>query len=139
MGETTHAVGVVKSALAQVDSVRGDYVKDLHAAQTAMSGAGCVPESLGNLDAQPGAGAADADAAGKYDKASPAMSSPSRSGWAELRKRRGGSAGDQRTWARPRCSTASRLAAMSSPEVRNARAAVASSHRPSAVCESSMR
>ncbi len=137
MGETTHAVGVVKSALAQVDSVRGDYVKDLHAAQTAMSGAGCVPESLGNLDAQPGDGAADG--VGKYDKASPAMSSPSRSGWSELRKRRRGSTEDQRTCARPRCSTASRLAAMSSPEVRNARAAVASSHRPSAVCESSMR
>lgn len=61
-----HAVGVVKSALAQVNSACNDYVTDLHAAQTAMSGAGYVPESLGNLDAQPGDVAADA--AAKYDK-----------------------------------------------------------------------
>jgi hypothetical protein len=61
-----HAVGVVKSALAQVNSVRTGYIADLHAAQTAMSGAGYVPESLADLDAAPGDAATDA--AGKYDK-----------------------------------------------------------------------
>jgi PE family len=45
----------------------------------------------------------------------------------------------QRTWARPRCRTASRLAAMSSPEVRNCLAAIASSQSPSLVCDSSIR
>lgn len=65
-GLQEHAVGVVKSALAQVNSARNDYVTDLHAAQAAMSGAGYVPESLGNLDAQPGDVAAEA--AAKYDK-----------------------------------------------------------------------
>jgi len=61
-----HAVGVVKSALAQVNSVRAGYAADLHAAQTAMSGAGYVPESLADLDAAPGDAATDA--AGKYDR-----------------------------------------------------------------------
>ena len=61
-----HAVGVVKSALAQVNSVRTGYIADLHAAQTAMSGAGYVPEPLADLDAAPGDAATDA--AGKYDK-----------------------------------------------------------------------
>jgi hypothetical protein len=60
------AVGVVKSALGQVNSARRDYVTDLHAAQTAMSGAGYVPESLDNLDAMPGDTAAKA--ATQYDK-----------------------------------------------------------------------
>jgi hypothetical protein len=46
---------------------------------------------------------------------------------------------DQRTCERPRLSTASRLAAMSSPEVRNCLAAIASSQSPSLVCDSSMR
>ncbi|WP_343571561.1 hypothetical protein [Mycobacterium sp.] len=60
-----HAVGVVTSALAQVNSVRAGYAADLHAAQTAMSGAGFVPESLADLDAAPGDAATDA--AAKYD------------------------------------------------------------------------
>ncbi|BBZ10350.1 putative alpha/beta hydrolase [Mycobacterium branderi] len=60
------AVGVVKSALGQVNSARSNYVTDLHAAETAMSGAGYVPESLGNLDAMPGDDAAKA--AAQYDK-----------------------------------------------------------------------
>ncbi|ORV14715.1 hypothetical protein [Mycobacterium celatum] len=60
------AVGVVKSALGQVNSARSAYVTDLHAAETAMSGAGYVPESLGNLDALPGDDAAKA--ATQYDK-----------------------------------------------------------------------
>lgn len=60
------AVGVVKSALGQVNSARSAYVTDLHAAETAMSGAGYVPESLDNLDAVPGDDAAKA--ATQYDK-----------------------------------------------------------------------
>ncbi|ORW12107.1 hypothetical protein AWC14_18090 [Mycobacterium kyorinense] len=60
------AVGVVKSALEQVNSARRDYVTDLQAAQTAMSGAGYVPEALDNFDAQPGDPAATA--ATQYDK-----------------------------------------------------------------------
>lgn len=60
------AVGVVKSALEQVNSARRDYVTDLQAAQTAMSGAGYVPEALYNFDAQPGDPAATA--ATQYDK-----------------------------------------------------------------------
>ncbi len=44
----------------------------------------------------------------------------------------------QRTCERPRCSTASRLAAMSSPLVRNCRAAAASNHKPPPIWASSM-
>lgn len=61
-----NAVEVVKAGLGEINSARRDYVTDLHAAETTMSGAGYVPETLDNLDGMPGDAANDA--ARRYDK-----------------------------------------------------------------------
>lgn len=57
---------MVKAALGHINTTRSGYVADLHAAETAMSGSGYVPEVLDNLDGVPGDAAADA--ARRYEK-----------------------------------------------------------------------